>query len=1146
MSTKRALLVGIDDYAYIRTLDGCVNDSQLMRRVLVERFGFAETNITQLLDGQATRAAIVGAFDTLVTATGRDDVVVIHFAGHGSQMRDREGDEPSGFDSTLMPWDTGRDPHENRDVTDDEIHAVLEALAAKTPHVTVLVDACHSGTVTRDAFGAKTRSVEPDLRPVEALPPSPVPHAATTRGASGASGWLPLADHYVLIAGCRDDEESKEYFPPEGGGPHGALTYFLCEQLRSATERTSYRDIFDLTAAKVTAYNPIQHPQMEGTADKCVFGVTDLTPSPFVRVTAREGQSVRLAAGQATGVTVGSSYAVHGPEAKRSDAATALGTVVVRSVTPFEASADITSETTAGGITAGARAFETSHAFDDQRLVVDCAGDAVTSAFADVLRGTGRVALADPGMAAAIRIYQLMPRSSVGPGDPVPQAGPLSEPRWAVVDTSGELLMPLKPLADTATVVENLDKIARFRQALAFDNPAAGALRGRVSIDIEREVASGGFAPAFDPARGLATLDEGQLFRLRLRNDDARPLFASVVYFATGCEIDVLAHECLSPGVDVYPVRGRLSFPTNYPFTDLGDALRGVDSVETVKVIVSEDDVDFSGLTQAGVRSSTPPPPFAKALQDLVGATRGFTPVPDPAEASRREWTTVARSFVLRRRSASLTTTARVGMGQAIVQSAAIIGTVSSGRTERGDDDTAAFATSALQQALQQAHVTTGQTVAITGARAVPGSRGVSADDTPPPIALTLKPPREGFGQMVLASDEHGVAWWAFASPATDSPADGPASRSADGRAPGRTYHIPSAVPLDAPSQPASRGLIGVVGKKVLQELVFPIVAPMLGQAGASAVHWLESHRWPYRVRSFSPDDYTAEHAAPIDRDGWTRLGRGRALLMVHGTFSRSHLAFAGWPVEDLATLYRHYDGRVFAFDHLFLSEDPAENIRWLVSQLPDDVDLDLDIVCHSRGGLVSRVLAEKQSEISLGSRRLRIGNVVLVGVPNAGTPLADPAHVTHLLDTFTNLINFLPDSTGAPVLAMIVEFAKLAAIGALDNLSGLRSMHPTGEFARWLNGPADTGDTRYFAVASNVAPKDPGLKHFLRARALTALLGGGNDLVVPSDGAFAANGGALFPVADPLLLEGEAAVSHTQYFADAGVRRQIMRWLAH
>ena len=91
---------------------------------------------------------------------------------------------------------------------------------------------------------------------------------------------MPLADKYVLIAGCRDEEMSYEYRPPEADGAvaHGALTYFLCERLRQAVPGTSYRDVFEPAAARVNSENSAQHPQMEGQADREIFGVADLTP----------------------------------------------------------------------------------------------------------------------------------------------------------------------------------------------------------------------------------------------------------------------------------------------------------------------------------------------------------------------------------------------------------------------------------------------------------------------------------------------------------------------------------------------------------------------------------------------------------------------------------------------------------------------------------------------------------------------------------------------------------------------------------------------------------------------------------------------------------------------------------------------------
>lgn len=1138
---KRALLIGIDDYPHIRTLDGCVNDARLMRSVLVETFGFPDSQITLLANEQATRAGILEAFDALIAATGANDIVVVHYAGHGSQMTDREGDEPSGFDSTLMPWDTARDPGENRDITDDEIHLKLVALGARTPFTTIVVDACHSGTITRDAFGAKSRGVEADRRPVTALPPSPIPPGRPARTRSGASGWMPLADKYVLIAGCRDDEESKEYFPPEGGGPHGALTYFLCHELRRATAGTSYRDVFETVAARVNAYNKAQHPQMEGTADRALFGVTDLVPQLFMPVTARAGDSVTLGGGTAQGITVGSTYAVH-PAATKDAAGPGLGTIVITAVRAFAADARVTGEAAAGAIAPGARAFETAHAFGDFTLAVrvDAPDGPERAAIEHAVRAASRLRLVAEGDAADARVVLLAPRAAVAPGTPVPQAGVLDAPKWAAVGGTGDLLMKLKAPGDTATVVENLEKIAQCRRVLATDNPdPRSRLRGAVTFEILRPGPGGEWVPATPAANGgHVVFEDGDTVGIRVTSRHDRAVHIALVDIGLAGAVTVAAQERLEPNVP-FIVSGPLSFPAGFPFTDLNDPLNGADGLETMKLFVTEQPVDFRALAQSGMRSAAAQPsPLASLLAGGLAqaTTRDFAPAPVAVADPGADWTTVSRTFVLRRRTSPLPANgARLAIGHAVIAAPALTGTVHTGLARDGRDETTAFATTALQQALGAAHVQMKQTVAIDGARPQ-GAASRGAGETPV-IELQLRPPPDGCGQMVLATDELGVMSWCFAPPVA-------ASRSVDGAPAGRTYRIPGAVPEGAPGVPGSRGLVGLAGSKIFKELVFPLIDPVLGEVGAALTRRLETARWPYRVRAFTPDDYRRDEAAPIDRDGWTRLGGGRALLMVHGTFSRAHLAFAQWPQTDMAALHQRYGGRVFAFDHHTLSADPKANVEWLISQMPDDVDLTLDIICHSRGGLVSRLLSEKQAELSLGSRRLRVGKVVLVGVPNAGTALADPAHVATVLDVFTNLMNALPDNGITDVMTMIVEAAKLVAVGALGGLDGLRAMQPGGEFATWLNRGGTAAGTTYYAVASNVTPTDPGLRHFALSRGLNTLLKGANDFVVPADGVFAANGSGCFPIAERLVLEGDSAAAHTRYFADARVRDRILAWL--
>jgi hypothetical protein len=61
--TKRALLIGIDDYKapHIPDLAGAVNDVKLMRNILIGKFDVPDENIRMLTNEQATRAGIIEA-----------------------------------------------------------------------------------------------------------------------------------------------------------------------------------------------------------------------------------------------------------------------------------------------------------------------------------------------------------------------------------------------------------------------------------------------------------------------------------------------------------------------------------------------------------------------------------------------------------------------------------------------------------------------------------------------------------------------------------------------------------------------------------------------------------------------------------------------------------------------------------------------------------------------------------------------------------------------------------------------------------------------------------------------------------------------------------------------------------------------------
>ena len=159
--TRRALLIGINEYESRSNLNGCVNDVEVISTVLRTRFGFESKNVLKLLNGDATRERILSEMRRVVADSGERDVLFIHFSGHGSYHEDYSGDETDGNDETLCPADSYADGVP--DILDDEIDLILSEL--RTPHAVIVLDSCHSGTGTREAGArVRTRGESPDHR----------------------------------------------------------------------------------------------------------------------------------------------------------------------------------------------------------------------------------------------------------------------------------------------------------------------------------------------------------------------------------------------------------------------------------------------------------------------------------------------------------------------------------------------------------------------------------------------------------------------------------------------------------------------------------------------------------------------------------------------------------------------------------------------------------------------------------------------------------------------------------------------------------------------------------------------------------------------------------------------------------------------
>ncbi len=462
-----------------------------------------------------------------------------------------------------------------------------------------------------------------------------------------------------------------------------------------------------------------------------------------------------------------------------------------------------------------------------------------------------------------------------------------------------------------------------------------------------------------------------------------------------------------------------------------------------------------------------------------------------------------------------------------------------------------------LEEAMQRVEMSGVATVEVE-AKPTPGARSERVlRDAHGEDALMLEVPDLGpeAGQVVLSVDEAGALSWHF--PLDGAPASAAAERGADGT---KRFLIRRYVPAQPPSGTGQdRVLFGAIGRKLLKVIVYPITDALIGKPAAAIAERWEAKNRAYGIRSFSPGNYRQTKDTGNGRSRWgltgadvNRLAEGPALLFIHGTFSTAHSAFGDLPLDLMKDLHERYDGRVFAFNHFTLSHDPERNAQWLagrIRELSVNAQIEADVICHSRGGLVARVLDGAGEAFDVDPRRARVRRVAFVGVPNQGTLLAQPSHMVDMIDRLTTGLNLVPASGVADVLEGILIAVKIIGHGALKGLAGLQAMNPNGPFLKRFKQAA-RHNAEYYAVAANYEPTDPGLRGLLsRGKDLVAdhVFGGaGNDLVVPEAGVYAADDFDGFPIPTERLLRlpSSAGVMHTDMFGHPDVVQRLRAWL--
>ena len=234
MPRRTALLVGINYRDTENELNGCYNDVVNVAHYLRTVLGYPASSVSVLTDGNRgstfpasvapTRQNILAGMAAIVAGMVAGDEAVFHFSGHGSLVRDTNGDEVTGLDSCLCPLDYNAPASAGGGIiTDDELRALLVNKVPRGARLYVILDCCHNGT------GCDVRYKYEDFSVL--LRPTPVPVWRTQQKAFANGKYAETVGEVYMISGSRDEQTSADAYINNAFA--GALTYAVFAILRA-------------------------------------------------------------------------------------------------------------------------------------------------------------------------------------------------------------------------------------------------------------------------------------------------------------------------------------------------------------------------------------------------------------------------------------------------------------------------------------------------------------------------------------------------------------------------------------------------------------------------------------------------------------------------------------------------------------------------------------------------------------------------------------------------------------------------------------------------------------------------------------------------------------------------------------------------
>ena len=231
---KLALLIGINYFNTSYQLNGCINDVNNLKDLLINNLSFNSDEIIIMNDNSLnnnypTYDNIIKQLKFIIQKANNEnyDEIWFSYSGHGYYINDTNNDEKDGYDECLVPL--------NGYITDDTFYDIISDLNTKTKCI-CLFDCCHSGS-----FGDLRNEYIINLNKKKINK-----NKINIRRKYQRKKKKKCKANIIAISGCRDNQTSADYFNNNIWKWQGALTTKFIECIKLNINITCYDLLYEI------------------------------------------------------------------------------------------------------------------------------------------------------------------------------------------------------------------------------------------------------------------------------------------------------------------------------------------------------------------------------------------------------------------------------------------------------------------------------------------------------------------------------------------------------------------------------------------------------------------------------------------------------------------------------------------------------------------------------------------------------------------------------------------------------------------------------------------------------------------------------------------------------------------------------------